>query len=199
MVEKLRAAIVSQSGFRATVWVCLIVAFLFVVMRTWVRLKVFKRIMDDDVFVFIAITMLFITAILWQWFLSDMYELLDLSSGIIAFPPPTFIEDVTRYLRASLGIILLYNSALWSVKFSFLLFFRRLGQNVRGIKTQWWCTFAFTVVTYIVIIATVQFRCLVWDLSYIITECVKSDAIIFQRATLINNCIMDVLTDIASE
>lgn len=127
----------------------------------------------------------------------DMYELMNVSAGL-ELPGPSFFADGERYSRASLAILILFYSTLWSIKLSFLIFFKRLGKNVLRQKLIWWPVFGFTVASYVVAIGVLQFRCLVNSIFYLIEHCTNDSAIQFQRATLWCNCIFDVLTDLSS-
>ena len=139
------------------------------------------------------------SAIVWQTFMShDMYELMDVSAGL-ALPGPSFLFDGRRYSQASLAVIILFYSSLWSIKLSFLIFFRRLGKNVARQKLIWWPVLGFTVASYVVAISILQYRCLVNSMLYLIENCTTDSAIQFQRATLLCSCVLDVLTDLSSQ
>lgn len=172
---------------------------IFVAFRAWVRLRAFKKFFVDDAFVLVALVMLLATAILWQCVSKYMYQALYIASGESLVIPPTFIADSQTYLRAMLALIFFFTTGLWSVKISFLLFFRRLGENVSGQEVHWWTAFAFTVATYFVSIGTIQFHCLTPAFAEIAIKCSTPAAIHFERATLCLNCAMDVLTDLISK
>lgn len=163
------------------------------------RIRSFKKFYWDDAFVLIAWLMLLASAIIWQCISKNMYQALYIASGVSLSIPPTFIEDSQTYLRGMLAIILLFQSGLWSVKISFLLFFRRLGENVSGQKVHWWIAFAFTLATYFVGIGTIQYNCLTPSFADIIQNCSFGPAINFERTTLITNCMIDVSSDLMSE
>lgn len=172
---------------------------IFVAFRILSRIKLFKRLYWDDVLVVFALIFALASAIIWQAFMAhDMYELMNVSAGL-ALPGPNFLADGRRYSRASLAILILFYSTLWSIKLSFLIFFRRLGKNVLRQKLIWWPVFGFTVASYVVAIGVLQYRCLVNSMIYLIEHCTNDSAIQFQRATLLCTCILDVLTDLSSE
>lgn len=186
-------------AIQGLIWAGFALSTLFVLFRAWVRLRSYKRFFWDDAFVLAASLMLLATAITWQCISQAMYRLLSIASGETLIIPPTFMADGKTASRGQLAIIFLFMSGLWSVKFSFLLFFRRLGDKVSGQKVHWWSVFSFTLATYFVGIGTIQYDCLTPPFAEIIENCTGAKAVNFERVTLCTNCAMDVLTDFASK
>lgn len=143
--------------------------------------------------------MLLATAITWQCISDDMYQTLYITGGQTSVIASTLIKDRERSLKAMLGAIFLFISGLWSVKFSFLIFFRRLGDNVAGQKYHWWMVFLFTLATYFIGIGTIQFQCLGPSFTETVLNCSGRQTRKFQRITLGTNLAWDVLTDLASK
>ena len=171
---------------------------IFVSIRIFARFKVFKRLYVDDAFVIFALTLALSSAIVWQIFANDMFQMLMVASGR-QLPPPNFILDTVDYLRASLAVTLLYFSTLWAIKISFLIFFKRLIKNVRRQELLWWLIFGFTVATYFACIGTISYNCFgVVPLQQSIVTCTKDSAFEFRRISLILNCAWDVTTDFLS-
>lgn len=110
----------------------------------------------------------------------DMYELMGVSAGLEP-PGPTFVIDSDNYSKASTAVQIFFYSTLWSVKISFLIFFRRLGKNVRRQKFLWWPIFSFTVATYIASVGMIQYRCLINSLLYLIENCTSDSAVKYQE------------------
>lgn len=128
-----------------------------------------------------------------------MYQELVITSGESSIIPPTFEADTELFVRGYLALFIFYFSGLWSVKISFLLFFRRLGNKVSGQKPHWWFVLPFTLATYLVAIRTIPFDCLTRPFEEIVTNCTDEKAIKYERVMLCINCAMDVLTDFASK
>lgn len=162
-------------------------------------MKAFHRFYADDVFVLLSWLLLLATAIMWQFVSQYWYQIQEVASGHLYPPPATYTADSERYLRMSVPIIAFFYTGLWSVKLSFLLFFRRLGNKVRGQKLHWWIVTAFTLATWCTCIATIHYNCLVSPFMKIRVSCSGFGAINFQRITLKFNCAMDVLTDALGE
>ena len=98
------------------------------------------------------------TAILWQIEAPTLYEQYAVEAGK---SPPTqgFIERDTAFWRCFVPFNILFYSCLWSIKLSFLLFFRRLGSRVEGHKIWWWCILVITVLTWVACVADIRYKC----------------------------------------
>lgn len=129
-------------------------------MRIYVRIRSFRRLFWDDALVLVAWLMLLANAIIWQRAKTGLYLLLNVQSGRVP-PPANFNEEVGEYLHLSLVVLILFYSSLWCIKLSFLVFFKRLGRNVRRQKTIWWSVLAVVVASYFSVIGTVQYHCLI--------------------------------------
>lgn len=159
----------------------------------------FKKLFIDDAFVIFAWFLALFTAIDWQIVARLMYQFTAVTSGQVWPPPSSFVTDSERYYKGSVVVLTFFYSSLWAVKISFLLFFRRLGQNVRGQKVLWWCVLAFTLASYFVCLGDTQYSCLAAPLEDIFRNCSTNTAVDFQQTTLKFNCAVDVLTDFASK
>lgn len=126
-----------------------------------------------------------------------MYYIMAVSAGL-ELPGEGFASLAESYFKSTVAVIILFYSSLWSIKISFLLFFRRLGKNVRGQNVVWWPVFSFTLATYFACIGTIQYRCLVNSFAYLAANCKTPAATSFQQITLKLNCAWDVITDCSS-
>lgn len=152
----------------------------------------------DDAFVLLALTTFFISAVIWQNTSKYMYQALYVSSGVQHDIPATFLTDSEKYLKGQIGIILMFMTGLWSIKISFLLFFRRLGENVSGQQIHWWCVAVYTAATYFIGVGTIEYHCLAPSLITIATTCSGQKSSYFEKTTLAVNLAMDVSTDLFS-
>ncbi|KAL8889133.1 MAG: hypothetical protein Q9192_006063 [Flavoplaca navasiana] len=78
-----------------------------------------------------------------------LYENIAVSSGQLYPPPPDFSRRTEGYLRRSVAVIIFFFTGLWSIKLAFLLFFKRLGQDVRHQDKVWWVVLSITIATYV--------------------------------------------------
>lgn len=184
---------------QGSIWGGFALSTMFVAFRIWVRLHRFKNFFMDDVFVLIALLMLLATAITWQCISRYMYQAIYIGRGELAAISPTFVTDTQTYIRGQAAILILFTSGLWSVKTSFLLFFRRLSDGVSGQKGHWWIAFLLTLATYFGAIGTIPYRCLIPALENIAHYCVTPKAILLDHVSLLTNTVVDVLTDLISK
>ncbi len=138
----------------------------FLIFRIFVRLKSFRKVYADDFLVSLAWLMMLASSIIWQTQQSHMYAQFGLSAGRVKATPEVLAGE-RNFLNAEFAIEALFSLTLWSVKFSFLVFFRRLGSNVRGQNAWWWCVMGFTGVTLVTIVGTFDYQCELRSLEYI--------------------------------
>lgn len=99
-------------------------------------------------------------AILWHNVANKLYSVIAVDSGQIRMPPPEYLSCVYVELHSLLASFLLYYTALWSIKLSFLLFFRKLCQSIRGQMILWYYVLGYTIVSYITCLGMIDYRCL---------------------------------------
>ncbi|KAL8934497.1 MAG: hypothetical protein Q9216_005882 [Gyalolechia sp. 2 TL-2023] len=186
---------VGAEVFIATSWTCTTVALAFLIFRLFVRLHSFKRLYADDYLVIAAWLMILATSITWQIQKDALYDQYNLAAGKTAITPQ-FASQQETLSRATLAIVTMFYCSLWSVKLSFLLFFRRLDQNVKGHRVWWWCVLTFTVATWASCIGDIQYQCLVKPFEWIARNCSSGYQLSFQWVTFSWNCAADVLSDV---
>lgn len=126
----------------------------FLAGRLYTRIHVHQRLYFDDALVIFAWMLLLISTVIWQHVAKDFYELMNLQIG------PSFADHVHTYLVNSIPITIFFYTGLWTVKLSFLIFFRRLGSMVRNQKSHWWVVSTFTVVTWITTFGLIPYHCM---------------------------------------
>lgn len=177
----------------------MVVSFLFLMMRVFARWRSFRKLGADDGLVIFAWLLALLTAAVWQVVAKFMYQFMAIATGQLWPPPATFVEIPQRYFKASVAVCIFLTTSLWAVKFSFLVFFWRLGQNVTRQKILWWCVFSFTCATYLVAIGIIQYSCLTSPPDQLVSHCSTNSSIHYERVTLKLHCAMDILTDFMSE
>ena len=178
-------------------WGGTVLSSIFLMIRVAARWKHFHRLYVDDALVALAWLMVLTTTSLWQVQAEHLYQLISVITGKL-IPPPSIKEDTEHYLKAVVGVYMLFYSTLWTVKLAFLLFFRRLSENVAGQQKLWWGVTAFTVATYIVCIGTLEYKCLTNSFEYVSQKCTAPSVIKYELDTLKVNTAFDVLTDYLS-
>jgi hypothetical protein len=184
----------TDRDFQSVVWATWAITVIFVGIRIVDRIKVFKRLYWDDFLVLLALALTLVSAVLWQAFVArDFYRVMNTLAGIELPPRPGLTLDTTRRaLRGLLVIYILFYSALYSIKFSFLIFFRRLGHNVRRQNLLSWSVWCSTIASYIISIGLIPYQCLANSSSR--GHCGTKPVI----RHLLVSAILDVLTDLAS-
>ena len=142
-------------------WAGVAVSFCFVLFRLYVRLRIFRRCHVEDPFVLAAWLMNLANAVIWQRNADQLYSIIAVGGEQVSKPPPQFPSHFSTKLHSALASSILYYTALWSIKISFLLFFRTLGSDIRRHKVLWYCVLAYTIASYIVCIGTIDYGCLV--------------------------------------
>lgn len=195
-------------------WASVAVAIIFVAFRFIARIRIFGRLQLDDGLVLFAWLALLINVVLWQTGADSLYEYIAVTSRQLWPPPLGFEHRFEVFLRKDAATLILFYTGLWSVKLSFLLFFKRLGQNVRHQGKIWWVVLAITVAAYIVGVGTIPYRCMVSSFSYMWCKCLSRSMVRnrlttgvhcedpgpvrFNKISLQANMILDVVTDALS-
>lgn len=142
-----------QDADQITVWVTFASTVPFLGLRTYARLKTFGRLFWDDCLV----------ALSWLTFGAIATVTTTLRPKFVGKEATTQSqgsESGYRQFRngALIGIALFYSS-IWMIKFSFLVFFWRLGPDkLRGLRILWWVVFLGTVATFIVALAVQPYK-----------------------------------------
>ncbi|KAI4132828.1 MAG: hypothetical protein LQ338_000532 [Usnochroma carphineum] len=126
-------------------------------------------IVDDGLVLFSWIALL-LNASLWQVCKDALYENIAVYVGHIYPPPLDYERRSEGYLRKSVAVIVFFYTGLWSIKLAFLLFFKRLGRDVRHQNKIWWVVLSITVATYVICLGTIEYSCLASSFSYVIGE-----------------------------
>ncbi|KAI4254446.1 MAG: hypothetical protein LQ352_003091 [Teloschistes flavicans] len=185
---------VQRPVFLALIWTGAAVAIICCILRVLSRIRAFKKLFVDDYFVLLALSFTLTTAIMWQVYARQMYHMIAVSAGLVV-PEENFPKMVESYLKSTLAVMVLFYSSLWSIKISFLLFFRRLGTNVRGQKLIWWPVFVITVATYFACIGDIEYKCFVKSWEDLATICSTPAVLSSAQRELKVNCAFDVITD----
>lgn len=189
----------NSSAYQGLTWAGAGVCTVFLTFRVIARWRGHGRLFWDDACSVFAGALVVTTAGLWQWAVRDIYYILNVAAGLAPLAVD-FPQRLLRGQKAAFIVELFFYSSLFIVKLSFLLFFRRLGSNVRNQKYVWWPALALSVVCYLVSIGDVQYECLInTTAEHLMTYCTTQEAIRFTTVTLIINCVLDVLSDIASK
>lgn len=146
---------------KGVVWTCVAVTLILVILRLVVRIRVYRKLFDDDALVCLAWLILFTCTVLWhvKQTLSLIYESYLIGSRV-AFPSASYLSHFNNWLHMLFAETLLHLFGLWSIKYSFLAFFWRLVRNVKGQKWAWWTVFILTTAGLAISIGVNYFPCI---------------------------------------
>ena len=183
-------------------WSALALSTCFVLLRAWAHWKTFRRFFLDDFFVLLTWIIVLVSAILWYFAAPSLFEAVDVTSGRLSVTQaPNLMHDVVYFARTALIINILFYAGLWSIKMSFLIYFRRIlvGTHYRRLYTHWWVVFTLTIVTWVICIGDLPYDCFVNSFRNLNGRCSTPEATQKQRILLGINTALDVLTDILSK
>lgn len=147
----------------AVTWTLFGVALSFFIARMTIRLKVSKKIFWDDGWAFFAIILLLANAAIITAMLKPMYitiQMQKFSASIKRQEPGVDIfASLVKFLKFQFGETLIFWTCLWAVKASFLAFFKRLTDNVKGHYLAWWIITVITGLAYIGCVITYPVSC----------------------------------------
>jgi hypothetical protein len=126
----------SHKRIQAIQWTGAALSFLLLCFRLAIRWRSFKKFSIDDALVVFALACFLVNNILWHYELPKVY-ILYAAETLKIMPTSGVIADIGSFLRTMPAFNVLFVCCLWSIKFSFLIFFWDLGQrSLRG--TAWW-------------------------------------------------------------
>jgi hypothetical protein len=183
---------------KALLWVFFGIATVALILRLYIRLKCFRRLLVDDYLAGFAWLLLLMSVCIWSMTIDSMYELYYVSAGM-ALPSANFTHNSHRFLVGANVAWVMFYIGLWSIKLSFLVFFYRLGNQIRTYQILWWVIFGFTIASGLACIGTIQYHCLSDAFEKIIMHCHTDAAVRYQEITTAVNCALDIVTDVMSK
>ncbi|KAK9773003.1 hypothetical protein SCAR479_10333 [Seiridium cardinale] len=189
---------VPYTAYVATIWAFVAVSGITLICRLIARFRGPRRLFWDDGFVIFPWTLSLVTAATWQWAARDMYYIMNVQAGLANYDPSIYMTSLRNWLNASLIAELFFYTALFSIKLSFLFFFRRLSNGISHFRYIWWPVLIVTVGSYLGAIGNVDYKCLVGTIEQITGVCQQEHELQFTTATLKANAALDVFTDFMS-
>ncbi|KAI9882167.1 MAG: hypothetical protein M1823_006087 [Watsoniomyces obsoletus] len=186
---------VAQPVVEGFVWGGLSISLGFVIFRLVVRIVKLRRLFFDDAWVVLAWLCLLVIAVLTQVMLKEWYLLTRLASGQLIIPPPDILQKGERNMRIHATSYMLFYTSLWSIKLSFLIFFRRLDHTVKAQRVLWWGVFIITVVTYLICIGTFDWYCFSGPILEVPQRCYAPHRIKYTIKSIKIPTALDVVTD----
>ena len=155
----IRGAGAMLTALKAIQWTGVVLSLSVMIFRVYVRLRLSRRLFPDDSFVVAAWLFYVALAIIFQTQINSMWIAINAGSHQQEQLSLDNIERVNVFLHLQTEAWVLSLTALWLVKFSFLLFFRKLGNHVRRQRILWRAVIGFTSASYFVCISLGPFKC----------------------------------------
>ncbi|KAI1639200.1 hypothetical protein F4809DRAFT_596992 [Biscogniauxia mediterranea] len=187
--------LLSLQAFHGIVWAGFALCFIAYCTRVYIRYVCFRRLLADDYCMLVALILLCAAAATGQMVLEYIYNLMAVGNGEYT-PGPNFIDETKKGLLGFSVQSLFCYCGLWLIKFSFLLFFYRLGHRVTKYLVFWWIVLVVVVGCFAIEIGTLQFNCLFGSIDEIMTTCNLSSSMESTFRLYILSCIIDVISDI---
>ncbi|KAJ6143092.1 hypothetical protein N7471_002545 [Penicillium samsonianum] len=186
---------VPESVFLGVLWALTGTSLIFVVFRIYAQVTSFRRLFLDDFLVVLAWIIILTAAVIWQVDGKVLYELYAISAGTKPFNLE-FLPRYNTFMRFNAPLELLFYSALWCVKFSFMALFYRISAKVKSLRIWWFVVLFCTASVYIASVADVEYKCSFGGLDYIITQCPQPNHVHYENRMFWANCAGDVITDL---
>ncbi|CAI7587896.1 unnamed protein product [Penicillium glandicola] len=186
---------VPESVFLGVLWALTGTSFTFVVFRIYAQVTSFRQLFLDDFLVIVAWIIILTAAIIWQVEGKVLYELYAISAGKKPFTVE-FLPKYNKFMRFNAPFEILFYSALWCVKFSFMALFYRISAKIRSLRIWWFVVLFCTASVYIASVADIEYKCSFGGLEYIIARCPNPDHVHYENRMFWANCAGDVITDL---
>ncbi|KAF1974632.1 hypothetical protein BU23DRAFT_598299 [Bimuria novae-zelandiae CBS 107.79] len=172
------------------------VASLFVFLRLAIRAKSFRKLFADDFLVVLSWVCSLTCCAIWQIGSRDLYDQYKLTTGEL-MPTPEVLARERRLLHGTVAFLWLYQTCIFGIKASFLVFFRRLDNHHEGLRKKWyWFVAVVTLIGYITAASAQQYKCLLSSFEYIFTQCANEASLASEHKLFAYQCAIDVITDL---
>ncbi|KID92671.1 hypothetical protein MGU_00260 [Metarhizium guizhouense ARSEF 977] len=187
----------SKEAFYAVAWTATCLPLPFLLFRLAIRIRSFKTLFVDDALVIAAWLMLLVSTILWHTKAGTLFWQFRIVTG----KAPQSPEFISQWSRLSSNIVvwnILCHTSLWAVKYSCLVFFRRiLGPQAPRAKKIWcWVVGILLLAGWVSCVAMIDYKCSANDIKYIMAHCAGRSHVEYQFRTFYGNLAADIVTDL---
>ena len=159
---------INKELLEAVWWTGVAVSSCAVAFRAYARWKVFRSFFFDDAFVLLAWIFFVAQMTVCQVMLPTLNELNAMireaaTQGSLTLPADA--ESKLNFLKhTSMACSFGFTCTLWAIKASFLIFFRRLGRQVRWQNLIWYFALAITVIGFVIFFPVWSYKCAVGNM-----------------------------------
>lgn len=144
-----------------------------------------------------AVAILIAMSAVLQVYLGDLYALLHVQN-MLAAPGPDFMNQMTRGLKGDAIVIVLSIVGLWTIKLNFLLFFYRIGYQIKAYLITWWVALVVVMACGVVNLGMVPYDCMLGSTMHITVTCAVESRVQNIYNLYIVSVAIDVLSDLIS-
>ncbi|KAL8811516.1 MAG: hypothetical protein Q9223_004077 [Gallowayella weberi] len=127
----------TPTSLETIIWLVVAIAVLFALIRFTIRLYALNKLLWDDLAVAGALILLLTLAVMYRYATPIMFELVDIAEEE-EIPTPEFLRRAPIFLKLQFAIIVVFWTEIWSVKASFLIFYRNLFAGLPEQMLGWW-------------------------------------------------------------
>lgn len=162
-----------------------------------IRLVCFRRLLLEDYLVLASVAILIGIAVTLQRFLADIYLMMHVENGL-AVPGPDFADRMLAGLRADGAVLILDTVGIWLIKLNFLVFFYRLGHQIKAYLIAWWISLVFIISCLAVLLGIIPYSCSFGTLEHIVVQCASDSSLNYIYTAYKVSISIDVLSDVIS-
>ncbi|KAF2177970.1 hypothetical protein K469DRAFT_541349, partial [Zopfia rhizophila CBS 207.26] len=190
------SAVISPTAFYVLNWLFFALCTIAFAVRAYIRYVCFRRLLFEDYLMLFALFLHISEAVLIQLYVQYAYDLEAVGMDDLSKLGPDFFPHSQKAFAAVGTCINLTIVGVLVVKLNFLLFFRRLGENIYRFNIAWWAILVFTVAGAIAQIGMQQFGCFFNDITYIFSEhCTDTAALKHIFFNAIFSAVADAVSD----
>ncbi|KAI9756985.1 MAG: hypothetical protein M4579_003643 [Chaenotheca gracillima] len=187
---------IPKVGMLAIIWIGAAVSTILSAARFWIRHTKLGRFFWDDAVHLFALLTLLTSAIIYCWMVEDVYNVAMVVKGLGLLDAHFFAVVMPRYFKYQFAIILLFWTTIWSVKISFLLFYRRFFDGLRKHLIAWWIVLIFTVGAFIGSCITFLTACGPTAQYFMIVQCGSPSSLHRMAMSIKFSTSVDILSDL---
>lgn len=185
----------------AIIWTCFSAAFLFMTLRTVIRLRPTsptRRFTLEDAWLLLSLAALLAFCILETIQLPSLYFISTVIDGAPTLSPD-LVTQTERYLLFQFPIVILFWTVLWCVKAGFLALYFKLFKQLKAYRRVWYVLATFTFLAYIGCVLTLGLSCGDVENFFKFAGCATETDIIKSNLSVYYSTAIDVFTDLCSE
>lgn len=157
-----------------------------------------QRVFAEDYVMVLALAIIAsITGVL-HTYLTTIYIILQPPEAT-SLPLEDYSSAITIAWRADGVAIILSAVGTWTIKINFMLFFFRLGHQIRAYKILWWVALVVIIACGAVLLGIIPYDCVFNDSTWVNTNCVTTSRMRYIYSVYQANVALDVLSDLISK